>query len=315
MLSACTATEQKQNTNAQQQAASVDWKLVDRAMERNGALLPGDAYRFNIPRSDLHVTVKGVEIKPALALGSWAAFKMMNAGTAMVMGDMVLTEDEVAPVMSKLQEGGVEQSALHHHVLGESPRVLYMHLSGHGDPVKMAGTIRAALALTKTPVAAANQTSNAGNAAESGNPASAPATAPPESLSIDTKEIEQIIGRSGKVNGGVFQLSVPRAVKITEDGMDIPPSMGTATALNFQPTGEGRAAITGDFVLIASEVNPVIRALIENGIDVTSLHNHMLNDEPRIFFMHFWANDDALKLARGLRAAIDKTNSAPATNK
>jgi len=245
------------------------------------------------PRGDLKVVVKGVEVKPALALGSWAAFKMAG-DQAMVMGDIVMTEDEVNPVISRLQQGGIEQTGLHNHILHESPRVMYMHIRGHGDPVKLAQAISAALKLTKTP------------------PPSPPGGGQPQALGIDTKQIEQTLGHSDKVSGGVFQVSVPRAEKITEAGMEVPPSMGVATAINFQPTGAGCAAITGDFVLIASEVNPVIRALRENGIEVTALHNHMLDDEPRLFFMRYWANDDAVKLARGLRAALDKMNTAKA---
>jgi hypothetical protein len=251
---------------------------------------PGDVFKFSMPRSDLKVAVKGVQVRPAFALGSWAAFKQMG-DSAMVMGDLVLIESEVSPVMKALQEGGVEQSALHHHVLGESPRVLYMHITGHGDPVKLASAIRAALALTGTPPPSM-----------SGQPA--------QPLSLDTAKIDEALGRGGKVNGGVYQVSIPRSEKIIESGVEIPSSMGVATAINFQPTVGGRAAITGDFVLTAAEVNPVIRVLRANGIEVTALHNHMLDEQPRLFFMHFWANDDAVRLAKGLRAALDKTNSA-----
>lgn len=310
---ACSAPQSARNQSAnatRQETSTVDWKKVDQAMGRTGTMMPGDVYRFSMPRSDLHVTVKGVEIKPALALGSWVAFKAMTENEVMVMGDMVLAEDEVSPVMLKLQESGIEQSALHHHVLYESPRVLYMHIMGHGDPVKIAQAINAALILTKTPSTPRQQTPIAKNDAESGSPAASSGGNQSQDIGIDTQQIEGIVGHSGKVNGGVFQISVPRAEKIMDSGMELPPSMGAATALNFQPTGEGKAAITGDFVLIANEVNPVIRALRANGIEVTSLHNHMLNDSPRIFFMHFWANDNALKLAHGLRAALDATNSA-----
>ncbi len=296
------------------QTAPVDWKRVDEAMGRKGTMMPGDVYRFSMPRSDLKVTVKGVEIKPAFALGSWAAFKQMPDGQVMAMGDTVMTEDEISPVMLKLQQNGIGQSALHHHLLYENPRVYYMHLMATGDPVKIAETIKAALDLTKTPPQAVAPATNAGNGAESGNPsgttaATTPANNQPADLGIDTAQIDSILGFKGKINGGVYQISVPRANKITEMGMEIPPSMGTATAINFQPTGSGKAAITGDFVMTGDEVNNVIRALRENGIEATALHNHSLADEPRIFYMHFWANDDAVKLARGLRAALDKTNS------
>jgi hypothetical protein len=269
---------------------------VEQAIGKSGAMQAGDVFKFSFPRSDLNVTARGVQIKPPLALGSWVAFKKMG-DQAMVMGDLVLAEDEVSPVMMKLQQEGIEQTALHNHVLNESPRVMYMHIGAHGDAEKMAKSIRAALALTKTPLAA------------SASPA------PSQDLGIDTKQLDQIIGYGGKANGGVYQFSVPRSEKIMEGGMDVPPSMGVATAINFQPTGGGKAAITGDFVMIASEVNPVIRALRENGIEVTALHSHMLGEEPRLFFMHFWANDDAVKLARGLRAALDKTNSARSQGK
>jgi len=273
-----------------QTPGTAEWKKVDDGMGRPGQSQPGDVYKFAMPRKDLHVVLGGVAVKPALALGSWVAFKR-DSGGSMVMGDLVLTEDEVEPVMLKLQESGVEQTALHNHLFGESPRVMYMHVAGHGDAVQLAKAIHDALALTKTP---------------------APDTAMPATseLGIDQKQIEQALGHQGKVNGGVLQISVPRNEKITDSGMAIPPAMGVATALNFQPTGSGKAAITGDFVLLGTEVNPVIKALRQNGIEVTAIHSHMLTEEPRLFFMHFWANDDALKLAKGLRAALEKTNSA-----
>lgn len=272
------------------QARAIDWKAVEVAMGRSGAEQPGGVYRFSLPRGDMQVTAAGVRIRPALALGSWVAFKADGTG-AMAMGDLVLAEDELNPVLSRLQQGGIEQTAIHHHITRESPRVLYVHIHGHGDPVKIAETVRQAVALTKTPPPA---------------PAAAASTEP---FGFDTAQVARTLGHGGRVNGGVYQVSVPRAETIREGDFEVPPSMGLGTAINFQPTGGGKAAIAGDFVMIGSEVNPVIRALRENGIEITSLHNHLLNDEPRLFFMHFWANDDALTLARGLRAALDKTNS------
>jgi len=269
--------------------AQPGWAAVERALGRPGAAQPGDVVRFSFPRSDLHVTVDGVQLRPALALGSWIAFRRVEGGTAMAMGDLVLAEDEVAPVMSRLQQGGVQQTAVHNHVLRESPRVMYMHVEAHGDPVRIAETVRAALGLTRTPMEPAAQ---------------AAATA----IDLDTAAVARALGHSGRVNGGVYQVSVPRAETIRDGGHEVPPSMGVATAINFQPTGGGRAAITGDFVMTAGEVNPVIRALRENGIEVTALHSHMLGEQPRLFFMHFWANDDAVKLANGLRAALSRMN-------
>jgi hypothetical protein len=270
--------------------ASADWKDVDAAMGRAGQDQPDGTHKYALPRKDMNVAVNGVQIKAGLALGSWVAFKATSQGNAMAMGDLVLAEDEVGPVMAELQSGGIEITALHNHLIGESPRVMYMHIHGMGNAASVGKAIHAAIAKTKTPDAD-------------------PAAAPPE-LDIDTKQIDQILGHAGKNNGGIYQVGVPRAEHITESGMAIPNSMGVATALNFQPTGGGKAAITGDFVLVAKEVNPVIKALRENGIAVTALHSHMLQEQPRVFFMHFWANDDALKLAKGLRAALDQTNSA-----
>jgi len=268
--------------------SSSEWKPVESALGRSGKLQPDGAFKFAMPRKDLKVTVAGLTIKPGLALGSWAAFSG-SGDNAMIMGDLVLTEDEVAPVMAKIQEAGLEVTAVHNHVLHESPRVMYMHIAGHGDAAKLAKGLHDALALTGTPAA------------------SAPTTTP--KIELDTEKIHATLGRKGKDNGGIYQFAVQRSETIRENGMEVPASMGVATALNFQPTGNGRAAITGDFVLIASEVNPVIKALHENGIQVTALHSHMLGEEPRLYFMHFWANDDAVKLAHGLGAALDKTNS------
>ena len=270
-------------------AQGPDWNAVETAMGRPAVTQPPDVHRFNFPRSDLEVMVGGVKIKPALALGGWVAFTAHGTATV-AMGDLVLTSNELAPVLRRLQQGGIEQSAIHHHLVGESPRVLYMHIHGHGDPVQLATTIRAAVALTGAPP-----------------PAAAPMGANP--VALDTAEIARTIGTSGRVNGGVYQISVPRAESIREGDFEIPTSMGLGTAINFQPTDSGRAAITGDFVLLGSEVNPVIRALTENGIEPTSLHNHLLEETPRLFFLHFWAHADAAKLARGLRAALDRTNS------
>jgi hypothetical protein len=274
---------------AQQPAArGSDWAAVDQALGRKGAAQPGGVMKYGFPRSDLHVTAGGVQVKPALALGSWIAFEPVGGGRAMMMGDLVLAEDEVGPAMQALQQGGVEQSALHNHLLGESPHVMDMHVSAIGDPAALARTVHTALAATHTPLAAAAS------------------PAPAAAIDLDTMAIAHALGTAGKVNGGVYQVSVPRRETIHMGGHVVPPSMGVATGINFQPTGSGKAAITGDFVLTSAEVNPVIRALREHGITPTALHSHMLGEEPRLYFMHFWANDDATTLARGLRAALDR---------
>jgi hypothetical protein len=270
--------------------AAIDWSRVGEALGKPGALQPDGAYKAGLPRTDLRVTVGAVVVKPALALGSWVAFKQVGDTEAMLMGDLVLLEAEVGPVLGRLQEGAIEQTALHNHLLHESPRVMYMHIAGHGVPVKLGETVHAALALTGTPFATAAGAPAAGN------------------LGLDTAQIGAVLGYHGRVNGGVYQVAVPRAEQISVDGIEVPASMGLATAINFQPTGPGTAAITGDFVLIAGEVNPVIRALRDGGIAVTAVHSHMLADSPHLFFMHYWGDNDALKLAHGLRAALERMN-------
>jgi hypothetical protein len=270
-------------------AAETDWSKVDQAIGRKGADQPGGVHRYSFPRSDLNVTVDGVAIKPALALGGWIAFLPSGSG-AMFMGDLVLTDTEISPVMARLIADGVEISAVHNHLLRTSVPVFYMHVGGHGDPVRFAETIHAALALSKTPM-------------------SPPAPPPSAAVEFDTAGLDKTLGYKGKANGTVYQFSVPRAESITAGGMAIPASMGTAISINFQSTGGGKAAITGDFVLLGSEVNPVLRALRQHGIEVTALHSHMIDDSPHLFFMHFWANDDAQKLANGVRAALDLTNT------
>jgi hypothetical protein len=272
-------------------AADIDWSKVDQALGKPGTMQPGGVHKFGLPRSDLKVTLDGVAIKPTLALGSWIAF-LPTADGAMFMGDLVLTENEINPVMKRLIDDGIEITAIHNHLLRSSPAIFYMHVGGHGDPVKLAQTLHAALALSQTPFT---------------SPAAAPAAAP-AAIDLDTAALDRALGSKGTINGGVYQFGIPRAETITEGGMAVPPSMGTAIAINFQPLGAGKAAITGDFVLLGQEVNPVLKALRNNGIDVTALHSHMIEDSPHLFFMHFWAHDDAATLARGLKAALDLTN-------
>ena len=283
-------------------AQEIDWQRVDNAFGRKPAVVSGDVHRYGFPRMDLNVALDGVTIKPALALGGWVAFKpmqaqamaMMTTGEVMAMGDLVLLESEINPVMAKLIENGIAITAVHNHLLRANPATFYLHVGGRGDPVKMATAIRTALAASKTPLEA---------------PAAA---ATPPAIDLDTAQLDQIIGVKGQANGGVYQFAVSRRDPVTETGMMITPvgPLGVATAFGFQPTGGGKAAITGDFVLTGDEVNPVIKALRSNGIEMTALHSHMLDEQPRLFFMHFWANDDAIKLAKGLRAALDKMANA-----
>jgi hypothetical protein len=274
-------------------AASPDWKAVEQALGKTGQLQAGDVFRIGMPRTDLNVTVKGVPVKAGFALGSYAAFKQVGEH-AMVMGDLVLLDAEVPAVMSGLFGNGLEVTAVHNHLNEMSPHVMYMHYEGHGDAVQLAKGLRQALSASATPFGS--------------TPVAA--ASPAAAAALDPKPIEQALGRQGRdVGGGVFQVTVPRAEAITALGQPLLPAMGVVTVMNFQPTGDGKAAITGDFVLIDREVNAVARALRQHGIEVTAIHNHGLADTPRLFYMHFWGTDDPAKLAQGLKAALDQTNS------
>lgn len=267
---------------------TTDWKEVEKIIGKAGEIKPGNVYYISLPRTDLQVTKEGIVLNPAFALGSWLAFKDMDHDT-MIMGDLVLKEEEINPVMSELIQGGIEITALHNHLLGDSPNTMFMHIEGHGDPLQLAKSLRLGLEKSSTPI----------------TPKQVQST---QEFTLDKKQLDQIFGKEGTISSGIYKTSFPRAEDITEDGMTIPPSMGTAIAINFQPTGNGKAAITGDFVLTAEEVNPVIRTLRKNHIEIEALHNHMLTEKPRLFFVHFWANDDAIKLAKGLKEAVGQTN-------
>lgn len=271
--------------------AATDWQAVDRVLGRAGTVQPGDVHRYSFPRSDLSVILDGVRIKPALALGSWLAFRDVG-DHAEVMGDLVLTEPEVNPVLLRLLEGGLTITALHNHLLRSSPRTMYMHVHGDGKAMKLAIALRQALSASHTPTG--------------GSP-----SAPSRPIALDTKALDEVMRRAGKIAGGTYQFSFPRAEQIIEDGMPVPASLGLATGINFQPTGKGRAVATGDFVLVASEVTPVLAELRRGGIEVTALHNHLTDEQPRLFFMHFWGNGDAAALAQRLRAALDRMKLAP----
>lgn len=269
-------------------AQGAGWDAVDKVFGLAGKDLPGDVHRYGWPRSDLHVTVGGVPVQPGLALGAWAGFKMTGTGDeAVTMGDLVLIEREVEPVLGELEAGGFEVLAIHNHLLGETPRVLYVHFHGHGDPATLAKTLKASLAKTKTPP-----------------PEKAPAKATAAQEKI-FETLQQALGHKGTMSGTVLQVGISRAEPIQDGGMEVPPSMGMNNPMNFQTVGT-RVATTGDFVLVADEVNPVLRELHAHGIEVTALHSHMLRENPRLFFMHFWGIGTPEKIAEGLNAALTK---------
>jgi hypothetical protein len=276
------------------QAADVDWSAVQDAVGRPGTMMPGDVYRIGIPRTDLKVTVEGVPVQAGFALGSYAAFKQFDDGT-MVMGDLVLLDEEVNGVMSGLFDQGFEVTALHNHLNTMSPHVMYMHYEGHGDALQLAQSLHQALSASATPLSPA---------------VPPPPAATPTGPQLDIPTLDGILGYSGRANGSVIQYTVARSEKLMEMGHELLPAMGVATAINFQPTAANTGSITGDFVLMGSEVNPVAQALRANGIEITAMHQHHIDETPRLFYMHFWANADPANLAHGLRAALDQTNSA-----
>lgn len=276
---------------AQQPAAG--WSAVDSAVGRAGMAQDGGVWTYRFPRSDLTVQVGDVTVMPGLALRSWIAFRRAGAG-ALLMGDLVLLESEVSPVISKLEEGGVHVTGLHNHLQGESPRVMYLHIGARGDPVRLGRAVHAALALTATPDAVP---SGKGLAIR---------------FQLDTTELAAALGRKGKVSDGAWSAGAPRAESVRMGDMIVPPAMGVATSIGVQPLGEGKAAVAGDLVLIPSEVTPVVQALRAAGITVTAIHSHMLTEQPRLIFVHYWATGEALALVRALRGVVALTHVAPA---
>lgn len=266
------------------------WEAVDKVFGQTGKVLPGGVHKYSWPRTDLTVSVGGVRVEPALALGGWAGFMETGSeGHVMAMGDLMLLASEVNPAIRALEESGVEITALHNHLLGESPQIMALHFSGHGRPERVAEGLKSALQKTATPMQRAS--------ASTATPSSAETAA--------FEKIQAVLGRKGTVTGHVLQIGVARSAKIEEDGAEIPPALGMATPMNFQVTGS-QVAITGDFILVADEVNPVVRELVSHGIQVTALHSHMLRETPRLFFMHFWGLDDPTRIAEGLKAALGK---------
>lgn len=273
---------------------AADWGPVQNALGKPGSLMPGGVYRVGLPRTDLKVTLDGIALQPGFALGGYAAF-VRHGGQAMAVGDLVLLEDEVAGVSARLLQSGIEVTAVHNHLLRESPHVLYMHFLAHGDALKIAQDLRAGLAGTATPL---------------GPGGVAPAPAAQQPPGIDGATLDQILGRQGRVSGTIYQVAVGRAEPVTMDGVALPAATGVATALNFEAIGDGQAAVTGDFAMVPGEVEGVLGALRSSGIEITALHSHMLMDSPHLLYAHFWGHGDPAALGRGLRAALDQTRSS-----
>lgn len=265
---------------------TLDTAGIEREIGKAGEA-KGDVYKLSLPRTDLQVTVDGVSIKPGFALGSWIAFKAVGQ-IAVAHGDLVLTEQEVAPVVQILEAQGIRLTALHNHLIGESPRVMFLHFWGQGQAAELAQHLKHALSKTKTPISEAKTSET-----------------PPEPAGFDAEKIQAALGHTGTLKHGVLQVSVPRLDAVTESGVELPPSMGTATAINVQAAGAEKVAVTGDFVMTGQEVNRVARVLTEHGIQIMALHNHLLHGSPNVFFMHFWANDTVEHIVKGLKAGLD----------
>ncbi len=263
------------------------WEDVEKIIGKTGKL-QDDVFKITFPRSDLNVNVDGIKIEPALALTGWIAFKK-TGNNVMIMGDLVLQETEVVRVIKKAMDSGLEITALHNHLLNESPKIMYIHVGGMGSPSELAQKIKDVINETKTPLSQPKQNSSA-------------------EKTTDWTQVQSVLGFKGQMNGDVLQISIPRTEQITESGESIPSTMGLSTSMNFQKVKD-KAFATGDFVLTGDEVNPVMKALTQHNISVTALHSHMLNESPRIFFMHFWGNDTPKNLAAGLKAAISVTKS------
>lgn len=271
---------------------TLDTAGIERAIGKAGEAT-GDVYKVSLPRTDLQVTVDGVRVKPGFALGSWIAFKAAGHG-AVAHGDLVLAEQEVPAVIQALEAHGIRMTALHNHLIGESPRVMFLHFWGQGDAAELAQHLRDALSKTKTPMTDAKK----------------PETSA-EQAGFDSEQIQAVLGHKGTVKQGVLHVSVPRSEPVTESGVELPPSMGMATAINVQAAGADKVAATGDFVMTAEEVNRVARALTDHGIQIMALHNHLLHAAPNLYFMHFWAHDAPDHVAQGLRAALGAMKGNP----
>lgn len=271
-------------------------EAIERAMGVAGQL-QGDVYKISLPRTDLSVSIDQVKLKARFAFGGWIAFKP-NGDAAIAHGDLVLTEDEVGPVLRKLEQGGITLTALHNHLIRESPKVMYLHFWGEGDAEQVAMKLRHALSVTKTPFGQPDMAQNI----QSQSP-------PGEELPVE--RIQGVLAQKGTVKHGVLSVSVPHPQTITMRDVDLPSSMGMATAINVQAGAAGKVAATGDFVLSAKDVSAVASALTRHDIQVTALHNHLVHSSPDMYFMHFWAHDSPDRVAQGLKAGLDAMTRSP----
>lgn len=273
------------------QPPKTDWNAVGQAIGKPLESEAGDVHTAEWLRTDLHVVNAGVTENPGMELNAEASFHPATAGKTLMIGEVTLTDTEVAKVADTLHAGGVQITAIHKHIQDETPRLWWMHYWALGDPVKIARTVRSALTQTGIPL---NQKEEK-----------------PPAIDLDTAQLDRIIGAKGENENGVLHYHIPVAQKITDTRahVTLPYLMEASTLLMFQPLGGGRAAINGDFTMTADQVNPVIRALRSHGVTIIELHNHMLYEQLRLFYMHFWKTGDATTLAHDLRAGLDQTRT------
>jgi len=280
---------------SRQPADDLDTETLRQTLGMEGTVQNG-RFKVTIPQNDLDVTVDGVSIVPPMGMGSWAAFAPIG-DSAMVMGDVVLRESEVGPVQQTLVEHGLTATALHKHFLREEPRVMYMHIGGTGSEEALAQGVRAVFDRVAK--------------LRGGDPAAA--TAQTVENTLDTGQIAKTLGYEGSLNRGVYKVSIPRSdLQVTAQGQPVTGFMGLGTWAAWQGTPDS-AAVAGDFAMTEDEVAPVIQTLAEHDIEVVSIHNHMVQEDPSVYFLHYWGQGSADRLAEGLRAALDQTGAAPKT--
>ena len=298
---ACAALTLSLGSVASAQDIPAEYQQVLTTLGKSGDY-KANVLKVNIPRNDLSVTVAGVKTPTPFGFGGWVAMTKGTGGMDVMMGDLVLTQDEVNPVMSALLDNGLEATALHNHFFWDEPRMFYMHVHGHGTPGDLARKVKPALDLI-----------GKGSSRATPSPAAAPAGAPASQM--DTARIAQIVGVPGEQNGAVYKITIGRDdVKLTEMGAAINARMGFNTWAAFVGTNES-AAVAGDVAMLASEVTSVLKALRQSGLDVVAIHHHMTGTQPTIFFLHYWGTGPADKLAAGFKAALAEIGKSPTTAK
>lgn len=272
-------------------AQQVDTAVIENITGLKGKYNKGE-YKITIPQNDLDVTVDQFKIIPAMGLSTWVAFTS-TGNAVMVMGDLVLTENDLGPVQQELVKQGMDISAIHNHFVRNHPNIVYMHIGGMGNTEQMAKKVKAVLDKI---------ISGRGMDPSKGKIASGEVT-----NTLDLKALDAVLGYKGELSKGVYKYTIGRPdINLTEHDKPISSFMGFNTWAAFQGSSEN-AAVAGDFAMLEEEVHPVVKSLIENGIEVVALHNHMLHEQPKIFFLHYWGTGNAIKLAQGLKNALDQT--------